>query len=179
MDYRTAKVKYREHTKRCTEGKLDKAGNPVEMRLTFEQWCDIWVDSGKWGQRGNRRGQYVMARKGDIGHYEVGNVSIILHSENNSEAHSGKVVRHTEEAKAKISAGLTGRPVSDETREKIRKANTGHVTAEDTKRKLSELNKGKPMRRVKCEDCGLETSPQNLSRHKRVCPKSAQREPVS
>ena len=62
--------------------KLDRLGNKVEMRLTFEEWLDIWVKSGHWLERGKKRGQYVMARKDDIGHYEIGNVSIVLHSEN-------------------------------------------------------------------------------------------------
>ena len=65
-----------------TKGRLDAAGNPIEFKLTFEQWWDIWQKSGKWNQRGNKRGQYVMSRKNDLGHYEIGNVEIIESIEN-------------------------------------------------------------------------------------------------
>lgn len=77
------------HTWRCfmlhrnhTKNKLDRNGHPVEFKLTFEQWCKVWSDSGKFDQRGCRRGQYVMSRRNDLGHYEEGNVFIQLHSEN-------------------------------------------------------------------------------------------------
>lgn len=62
--------------------KLDKNKNKVEMRLTFIEWLDIWVKSGKIHQRGKKIGEYCMARRNDIGHYEHGNVDIILSSEN-------------------------------------------------------------------------------------------------
>ena len=168
MNYKIAKVKYREHCKRCKEGKTDAAGRPVKMLLNFEEWCDIWVDSGKWAKRGNKRGQYCMCRKDDLGHYEVGNVYIDLHSTNISTAdRSGW--SHTDEAKARISEALRKRIRTDETRAKLSKANTGKKTSDATKAKLSLLNKGRPMNRIKCEGCGMETSPQNLSRHKKVC----------
>lgn len=59
-----------------TAGRIDKAGNPIEMRLSFEDWLDLWLDSGKIGSMGVRRGSYVLCRKGDLGHYEVGNVFV-------------------------------------------------------------------------------------------------------
>ena len=54
----------------------------IEFNLTFKQWWDIWQQSGKWEQRGCRKGQYVMSRKNDIGPYEVGNVFIQTCSQN-------------------------------------------------------------------------------------------------
>ncbi|PWT77510.1 MAG: hypothetical protein C5B60_02430 [Chloroflexi bacterium] len=50
----------------------------IPFLLTFKQWTEIWLASGKWDQRGNQRGKYCMARFGDQGAYEVGNVSITL-----------------------------------------------------------------------------------------------------
>lgn len=54
----------------------------VGFRLTFEEWWGVWEASGKWSLRGRGRGQYVMARFGDQGVYEIGNVRICLASEN-------------------------------------------------------------------------------------------------
>jgi hypothetical protein len=62
----------------------------IPFLLTFEEWCNIWYDSGKFAQRGHCKGQYVMARFGDIGPYAVGNVRIITCSDNVSEAQLGK-----------------------------------------------------------------------------------------
>ena len=58
----------------------------IPFLLTFEEWCDIWYDSGKFAERGHSKGQYVMARFGDKGPYAVGNVQIITCSENMAEA---------------------------------------------------------------------------------------------
>jgi len=86
-----------EAAKRSYEGKRkgigrrkDRTGLQLEMRLTFDQWLDIWLASGKLLMRGLRKGQYCMARKGDLGHYEIGNVSIQLSSENARDAKLGR-----------------------------------------------------------------------------------------
>src|SRR5690606_37018971 len=50
----------------------------IEWDLTFDDWLVIWVKSGHLAQRGIKRGQYVMARKGDVGPYSKNNVKIIL-----------------------------------------------------------------------------------------------------
>lgn len=57
----------------------------IAFLLTFEEWVCLWLDSGKWELRGTKRGQYVMARPGDQGAYEVGNVFICLAEENRAE----------------------------------------------------------------------------------------------
>jgi len=57
--------------------------------MTFEEWSELWQASGKWKQRGRRRGQYVMARFGDRGPYEVSNVRICLVAENTNEMRAG------------------------------------------------------------------------------------------
>ena len=57
----------------------------VPFLLSFDEWRTLWLDSGKWSQRGARRGQYVMARYGDRGPYAVGNVRICLSGENHQE----------------------------------------------------------------------------------------------
>ena len=71
-------------------GKIDAAGNPVEFRLSFDEWLNIWEASGKLSQRGHKKGCYVMSRYNDLGHYEVGNVFIQEHSDNVRQAQIGR-----------------------------------------------------------------------------------------
>lgn len=52
----------------------------IEWVLSFEEWWDIWCESGRWERRG--RSGYVMCRTGDTGPYAVGNV-YIDHTSNN------------------------------------------------------------------------------------------------
>src|SRR4051812_11641348 len=67
----------------------DSRGRGIEFKLTFEQWWKLWQDSGKWSRRGARKGQYVMARFGDVGPYSVGNVIIIESGLNHHYANIG------------------------------------------------------------------------------------------
>lgn len=54
----------------------------VEWQLSFDQWLEMWTASGHWHERGRHVGQYVMARKGDVGPYAFGNVYICTCSQN-------------------------------------------------------------------------------------------------
>ncbi len=65
----------------------------IPFLLTFDEWWSIWDASGKWDQRGQHTGQYMMARLGDVGPYAVGNVRIITCNENVSEQHRFKPKR--------------------------------------------------------------------------------------
>ena len=80
---------YLQHKYDC-KGKTDKAGQPVEMRLTYGQWLWLWLSSGKFHMRGTGHGRYCMARKNDLGHYEPGNVFIQLHTENQKDGVRGR-----------------------------------------------------------------------------------------
>jgi hypothetical protein len=62
----------------------------IDFLFTFEEWWEMWQNSGKWEQRGNFKGQYCMARKGDVGPYSIDNVDIILSSQNSSDGRKGK-----------------------------------------------------------------------------------------
>lgn len=46
----------------------------ITFNLTFDQWWSLWQPYWEW--RGSHKCQYVMARTGDIGPYELGNVRI-------------------------------------------------------------------------------------------------------
>lgn len=78
----------------------------TEFLLTFEEWWKIWSDSGHYHERGQHRGQYVMARIGDKGPYAVGNVKIVKHEENDSE---GALHPRSDEHKRKVTEVLTKR----------------------------------------------------------------------
>lgn len=56
--------------------KYNAIGRDLKMELTFEQWYDIWLQSGHWEQRGRGKGKYCMSRIGDKGNYSLGNVFI-------------------------------------------------------------------------------------------------------
>lgn len=87
----------------------------IEFLLTFEDWLNIWKDSGHYHERGCFKGQYVMARYGDIGPYAINNVKIIPSTENVREAQLGKVV--SKNTRKKIAAARTGKkraPFSEE-----------------------------------------------------------------
>lgn len=75
------KKAYQTHKYNCN-GKTDVDGNPVEMRLSFDEWLAIWNASGHLAQRGRGKDKYVMSRIDDRGHYESGNVEVITHAEN-------------------------------------------------------------------------------------------------
>jgi hypothetical protein len=62
----------------------------IAFLLTLDEWLTIWLDSGNWERRGPRKGQFVMARFGDIGPYAVGNVRICTNRENNAETKRGR-----------------------------------------------------------------------------------------
>src|SRR5574343_918767 len=76
-------VAYREQKKAA-----DKRG--ILWRMTFPEWVGVWDESGHWESRGRGRGKFCMARHGDAGAYEVGNVSIVRNEVKASDAHTGR-----------------------------------------------------------------------------------------
>ncbi len=136
------KQRYYTH-KRNTINRVDTNGNPIEFKLTFVEWWDIWEASGKYHLYGNRKGQYCMSRVNDIGHYEVGNVFIQLTTENTIQGNIGKT--KTAETKAKISATLTGRTRSEESKQKQSAATKGRTQSAEHKQKRSAALKGRSM----------------------------------
>ena len=103
MNYNEWKVslpadKYRKYRdafmsqKRHATTRQDRNGAPIEFRLSWDEWLTIWYESGQLDSRGRGRGLYVMSRRNDLGHYELGNVVVKLSSENTKEAHLGRRV---------------------------------------------------------------------------------------
>jgi len=48
----------------------------IDWQLTFEQWQQIWLKSGKYSLRGCYADEYQMYRINNSGSYSVGNVVI-------------------------------------------------------------------------------------------------------
>jgi hypothetical protein len=71
----------------------------IAFLFTFEEWLQVWTDSGHLHERGSRRGQYVMARYGDVGPYSKDNVKIITAEENHIESGLGRRVSLATRAK--------------------------------------------------------------------------------
>ena len=68
--FRSPKGRYAQHRQRAKQ-------SGIPFLLTFEQWWQIWQESGHYENRGNGVSSYVMARPGDQGPYAIGNVEII------------------------------------------------------------------------------------------------------
>ena len=78
-----------------------------EFKLTPEQWWKIWQESGHWDERGKGRDKYCMARFGDLGAYEVGNVEIVTNRSNNIDGSTGRLhTKATIEEMKKTHAGV-------------------------------------------------------------------------
>lgn len=91
----------------------------VAFTLTFEEWWALWEQSGKWHLRGRGVGQYCMARKGDSGGYDPGNVYIALSRrnlkdqlENGSHVSAKLLPTQYEEIKTRAAAGETQKSIS-------------------------------------------------------------------
>ena len=61
----------------------------VEWLFTMDEWFYLWNQSGKWKQRGTKKGCYCMCRTNDTGPYSLENVRIDLHGNNVREAGIG------------------------------------------------------------------------------------------
>lgn len=123
----------------------------VEFLFTFEEWIKIWLDSGHWNERGDRKGQYCMARFGDQGPYAVNNVRIVTVEENRKENKKpdiflGKLSSSrigiklgplSEATKRNISHALFGIVRSDETKQKISKTLSGRKLSAETRARMS------------------------------------------
>ena len=100
----------------------------IGFLLSFREWIEIWTQSGKLDQRGRRRGQYAMARFGDVGPYAVGNVKIITMLENRLERRPKSATRRTPGCVAKLKAAKSGKkrpPFSKKWRANIAEAHIG------------------------------------------------------
>jgi hypothetical protein len=89
------KSKYYEHRQNARRRK-------IEFILTYDEWMNIWLQSGHWENRGRGADKYAMCRYNDIGPYSVNNVYIDLNRTNsglarigdkNSIEHTNKIIK--------------------------------------------------------------------------------------
>lgn len=113
----------------------------IEFLLTFEEWLNIWLDSGFLHLRGSGAGKYCMGRNGDTGPYEVGNVKIIPHEENVYYGNIGRAMPI--EIRLKISMKSKGRKHTPESILRMSEIKKGKKHTPETKAKISAINKGK------------------------------------
>jgi hypothetical protein len=136
-----ANAAYYKVYRRSPRGRFDKQKyhakrRGIAFRLTFAEWWAIWQDSGHWAERGRKRGCYCMARFGDVGAYEIGNVAIVLYEVNTSEPHKG--VPRSAEIRAKIRASAIVRWTDPEERAKARAAAIVRFSDPEERRRTSE-----------------------------------------
>ena len=127
------KDKYRDHKFRAKKRGLD-------FHFTYEEWIEWW---GKdIVRRGNRKGNLVMSRYGDVGPYHPDNVFKNTAEQNASDGNKGRP--KSEEHNAKVSNAKKGRPQSEEHKAKRIAAMKGIPKSEETKAKMSAARKGRP-----------------------------------
>jgi hypothetical protein len=80
MNERSMRRKYTSK-KASTKGRVDKNSQPIEMRLTYNEWVNLWQEFGQ--QPGF---PFVLSRTDDLGHYEIGNVFIQHVVDNSTDA---------------------------------------------------------------------------------------------
>lgn len=99
------------HQRFC-EQRMRANQRKIGWELSFADWWEIWSESGLWHMRGRQHANSaVMARRGDIGPYSVGNVYIITLSDNFVESwesapnrcHGGRVKHIQKVSAAKVS----------------------------------------------------------------------------
>jgi len=92
---------------RYWEHKQNAKRRGIDFELTFDEWLNVWQQSGKWDLRGRGKGSYVMSRVNDIGAYKIGNVYINVQEHNAKEARLG--IKSTTQHSQKISNALRGK----------------------------------------------------------------------
>ena len=117
----------------------------IEFQFSFNEWLNVWESSGKLKYRGRNHGKYCMARYNDCGPYAIGNVKIILHTENVIEGCLGKSRIFTTAHKSNLSKALVGRTLTKKHKEKIGKKMASRVLTKEHKEKISKslINKTK------------------------------------
>lgn len=64
----------------------------IGWHISFPEWVTLWRDSGHFHERGRGTG-YVMARRGDVGPYAIGNVYITHSTDNTRDGHKFRRAR--------------------------------------------------------------------------------------
>jgi hypothetical protein len=109
--------------KRYKDHKASAKQRGIPFLLTYPQWLSIWEASGHLDERGPRMDQYCMARYGDSGAYEVGNVRIITCEDNIAEQEH---IGHDFSAESKVKIGVEMKKVHQRRRALGLRHTSGH-----------------------------------------------------
>ena len=142
--------------------RVDRNGDPIGWEFTFDTWLDTWVKSGHLENRGTHTGQYVMARRDDIGPYSPDNVDIILASDNIR--YKFTYWNMSDEQRKHLSDIQKNKKASDATKQKMseshkqRWANTDRSKlnsgwSDERKANASKLRSGRKLETVVCPHC--------------------------
>lgn len=94
------KSKYYEHRQNARR-------RNIEFNLSYNEWINIWMQSGHWEERGRGANKYAMCRFNDIGPYSINNVYIDLNKTNSGLARAGD--KNSTEHTKKIIQALKGK----------------------------------------------------------------------
>ena len=68
----------------------------IDFVISYSEWLEMWLVSGKWEERGKTGGSYQMCRIGDIGPYSVRNCYIDTTYANQRETRTYTKEQHQE-----------------------------------------------------------------------------------
>lgn len=124
----------------------------IDFNLSFDEWLDIWQQSGKYHLRGRGAGTYVMSRINDAGPYAIGNVFINSNAQNVIDA--------------KNTGRRKGSTHSEETKKMFSEQRKGKSKSQDWKINIGLANKGKkkPPQIVECVHCKKQGALNNMKR---------------
>jgi predicted DNA-binding protein YlxM (UPF0122 family) len=74
------------HFRKFAVQKCSARRRGISFDMSFPEWVDTWIKSGKARDMGAGHGKYCMSRFGDVGSYSSGNVEIIPSVQNNIDA---------------------------------------------------------------------------------------------
>jgi hypothetical protein len=72
--------------KKYTAQKAHAKEREIDFLLSYDEWWQVWEESGHWENRGRGSQKFCMCRVGDKGGYEIGNVYIATNADNAREA---------------------------------------------------------------------------------------------
>jgi hypothetical protein len=117
---------YRQQRKNCRR-------RNIPFLLSFEAWLNIWHDSGHFKERGVFKGQYVMARFGDVGPYSADNVKIVINRINQQET------VHTVSSRKKRRLKMLGQKRTLQVRNNISRSKTGYKNPQFGKKRSAAI----------------------------------------
>lgn len=129
-----------------SQHRRDAKKRGIDFLFTFKKWLKVWEKSGHLHERGCRKGQYVMARHGDVGPYSSNNVMIVTSGQNHYDGNIGRSNPMSEIAKLKISKAMKGKKLTEAHKKAIGNGTRGKLKgvpkSEEHRRKISESRKG-------------------------------------